>query len=236
MRPKISIHGSCVTRDLAEFHGYEVPHYQARSSLCTKTGESAVYDSEKLFSIESKFQRRMVEWDLNKKPFSSFDADCIIIDLIDERFDVYTDGDTHATRSQAFFRSGVASTMKGEFTRIKRGSEDYFDLFRRGTQEFSDYLDRPVILHNARWASTYKQDGQIHEFDNQEKIQFENALLDNLTKILREEIEIVNIISSSANSIADSTHKWGLANFHYIPEYYLALDDQLIHWFSGFSG
>ena len=52
MRPKISIHGSCVTRDLAEFHDYEVLHYQARSSLCTKSGDSIDYDSEKLSNIQ----------------------------------------------------------------------------------------------------------------------------------------------------------------------------------------
>jgi len=236
MRPKISIHGSCVTRDLAEFHDYRVCHYQARSSLCTKIGETIVYDSEKLYSIEGQFQRRMVEWDLDKKPFSSLEADCIIIDLIDERFDVFTNGSAHATRSQAFFESKVIETMKGDFRRIVRGSPDYFDLFRRGAQEFSNFLDKPVILHNARWASTYKRDGQIHEFDNQEKIQFENELLDNLTKILLEEITIAGTIASPPNSIADSTHKWGLANFHYIPEYYLALDDQLTEWFSGFNG
>ena len=236
MRPKISIHGSCVTRDLAEFHDYEVPHYQARSSLCTKTGEPVVYDSEKLFSIESKFQRRMVEWDLNKKPFSSLEADCIIIDLIDERFDVFSNGSAHATRSQAFFQSGVASTMQGDFKRIIRGSEDYFDLFRCGVQEFSNYLDRPVILHHARWASTYRQEGQVHDFENQEKIQFENELLDELTKILMEEITFDGTIASSTHSIADSTHKWGLANFHYIPEYYMALDEQLTNWFSDLNG
>lgn len=236
MKPKISIHGSCVTRDLAEFHDYRVPHYQARSSLCTKSGEPVIYNLEKLSSIESKFQRRMVEWDLNKKPFSPLDADCIIIDLIDERFDVFSNGSAHATRSQAFFQSGVASTMEGDFKRIKRGSEEYFDLFRRRTQEFSNFLDRPVILHNARWASTYRQDGHIHEFENQEKIQFENELLDDLTTILNEEITVDATIASSSNAIADSKHKWGLANFHYIPEYYLALNDQLIKWFSGFNG
>lgn len=235
MRPKISIHGSCVTRDLAEFHEYEVLHYQARSSISTKSGEPIDYDSEKLSNIQSKFQRRMVEWDLNKKPFSSHNADCIIIDLIDERFDVFTNESAHATRSQAFFQSGVLSTMEGNFKRIDRGSEDYFDLFRHGTQEFSNFIDRPVILHNARWASTYTENGQVYDFENQEKIQFENELLDDLTNILVEEIEIESTISCSTNSIADPTHKWGLANFHYIPEYYLALDQQLISWFSGFN-
>lgn len=236
MRPKISIHGSCVTRDLAEFHDYEVVHYQARSSLCTKSGESIDYDSEKLINIQSKFQRRMVEWDLNKKSFSSRNADCIIIDLIDERFDVFTKENAHATCSQAFFQSGVLSTMKGNFNRVDRGSENYFDLFRHGTQEFTNFIDRPVILHNARWASTYRQDGQVHDFENQEKIEFENELLDGLTKIVTEEIAVESIIDSPMNSIADSAHKWGLANFHFIPEYYSALDQQLIEWFSVFNG
>lgn len=235
MRPGISIHGSCVSRDLAEFHDYRVHHYQARSSMCAKTGEPVVYDSGKLSSIESKFQRRMLEWDLNKKRFSSLEADCIIIDLIDERFDVFTNGSAHATRSQAFFQSKVGPTMKGDFRRIVRGSPHHLDLFRSGAQEFSNFLDKPVILHNARWASTYNQDGQIHEFDNQEKIQFENELLDNLTKILVEEITMAGTIASPTNSIADPTHKWGLANFHYIPEYYMALDDQLTEWFSSFN-
>lgn len=177
----------------------------------------------------------MLEWDLNKKRFSSLEADCIIIDLIDERFDVFTNGSAHATRSQAFFQSKVGPTMKGDFRRIVRGSPHHLDLFRSGAQEFSNFLDKPVILHNARWASTYNQDGQIHEFDNQEKIQFENELLDNLTKILVEEITMAGTIASPTNSIADPTHKWGLANFHYIPEYYLALDDQLTEWFSSFN-
>ena len=178
----------------------------------------------------------MVEWDLNKKPFLSRNADCIIIDLIDERFDVFSNGKAHATRSQAFFHSGVSSTMRGEFSRIKRGSEDYFDLFRFGVKQFSSSLDRPVVLHNARWASTYKQNGQVYVFEDEDKINFENKLLNDLTIILTEEIAVEGIIDSPTNSIADSTHKWGLANFHYIPEYYSDLDQQLIKWFSDFSG
>ena len=67
------------------------------------------------------------------------------------------------------------------------------------------------------------------------KIQFENELLNDLTKIVTEEIAVETIIDSQTNLIAESTHKWGLANFHYIPEYYLALDQQLMSWFSGFN-
>ena len=51
-----NIHMVHVTRDLAEFHDYEVLHYQ-RSSLCTKSGESIDYDSEKLSNIQSKSEK-----------------------------------------------------------------------------------------------------------------------------------------------------------------------------------
>lgn len=76
----------------------------------------------------------------------------------------------------------------------------------------------------------------MHDFENIEKIRFENNILEDLTKILIEEIAFDGVIESPTNSIADSAHKWGLANFHYIPEYYQALDEQLFKWFSNFSG
>ena len=126
--------------------------------------------------------------------------------------------------------------MRGDFSRIQRGSERHFDLFRQGVNFFSQSLDRPVILHDARWASKYKQDDQVHDFENIEKIRFENNILEDLTKILIEEIAFDGVIESPTNSIADSAHKWGLANFHYIPEYYQALDEQLFKRFSNFSG
>ena len=123
MQPKVAIHGSCVSRDLAEFHGYEVTHYQARSSMCSKIGGKIDYDSMLLNSIKTNFQRRMVEWDLGKRPFTSLNSDFVLIDLIDERFDVFTNGESFATRSQAFFNSSVLKSMGAGYNRIERGSE-----------------------------------------------------------------------------------------------------------------
>lgn len=60
----LAIHGSCVSRDFAEFLEWPVANYQARSSLCSKTGVATGYDKNLLSNIESKFQRRMVEWDM----------------------------------------------------------------------------------------------------------------------------------------------------------------------------
>lgn len=236
MQPTVAIHGSCVSRDLAEYHGYTVSHYQARSSLCSKTGQKAIYDPKSLENIESNFQRRMVEWDLTKKSFETREADYVLMDLIDERFDICSSGTSHFTRSQAFFKSGVRETLQGEFTRVKRGSESHLALFQKGAEHFARDIDRPIILHNACWASSYRDGGEIYDFENTEQIKNENNLLEVMTKILSEVINFDAVVESPQHCISDASHKWGLASFHYIPEYYIDIHHQLIQVKSLISG
>ena len=178
----------------------------------------------------------MVEWDLTKKSFETCGADYVLVDLIDERFDVYSSGTSHFTRSQAFFKSGVGGTLQGEFTRKKRGSESHLSLFQKGAEHFARDIDKPIILHNARWASSYLDGGEIYDFENIEQIKNENDLLEDLTKILSEVINFDAVVQSPQHCISDASHKWGLANFHYIPEYYLDIHNQLIDVISLISG
>ena len=115
----------------------------------------------------------------------------------------------------------------------------YFEDSFKGekSNQYSSYIDgiRGLITGYQGTNLSFRDYEQVHDFENQEKIQFENELLNDLTKIVTEEIAVESIIDSQTNLIADSTHKWGLANFHYIPEYYSALDQQLMSWFSGFN-
>ncbi len=224
---KIAIHGSCVTRDFAEFCGWEVLHYQARSSMCSKTGLKTEYDENFLENIPSKFQRRMVQWDLESRSFSANNADAIIIDLIDERFDVFTHGNTISTRSQAYHKSNVLSTIQGHKKRVERGSEEHFQLFEKGVKNFAEYIDAPVILHNARWAITYLEHGEKKQFERELFHKENNHLLDKQTQILLENIPFTSIVSAPKLQVADRNHKWGLAPFHYIPEYYDSISNQI---------
>jgi hypothetical protein len=203
--------------------------------MCTKTGQKAIYDSKPLANIQSNFQRRMVEWDLGKKSFETQGADYVLVDLIDERFDVYSCGTSHVTRSQAFFKSGVGETLQGKFTRMKRGSESHLDLFQKGAEHFARDIETPIILHNARWASLYRDNGQSYNFGNTEQIENENKLLKNLTNILTEVIDFDAVVDSQQHCVSDPSHKWGLANFHYIPEYYLDIHNQLTRVNSQFN-
>ena len=228
LKPTVSIHGSCVSRDLAEFHDYSVANYQARSSICSKGTTRCEFDSELLSSIPSKFQRRMVEWDLNKKMFQTGESDFIILDLIDERFDIYFDGDSCVTRSQAFHQSGVLRSLNEGFERVERGTELYYDLFRNGLEKFRSCLDKPLVFHDARWANHYQEGDLRVEFEKHQQINSENQILDNLSKIVRREISPALIVEKPEFCIGDVGHKWGLASFHYIPEYYIEIDNQIM--------
>ncbi len=228
LKPTVSIHGSCVSRDLAEFHDYSVTNYQARSSICTKGTVASEYDSKYLASISSKFQRRMVEWDLSKRNFRTHESDFIILDLIDERFDIYFDGVSCVTRSQAFHQSGVLRSLNEDFQRVERGTELYFELFRNGLEKFRSCLDKPLVFHDARWATHYQEGTKRVKFETQQQIYFENNLLEDLSKIVREEIFPALIVEKPELCIGDAGHKWGPASFHFIPEYYREIDNQIM--------
>ena len=216
----LAIHGSCVSRDFAEFEKWPVVNYQARSSLSSKTGTATQYDKKLLARIESKFQRRMVEWDMASHPFRTNGADVVLIDLIDERFDIFTHGLTVSTRSQAYHQAGIRNSIPETSKRIERGSEEHIELFTLGVKQFSKGIDKPVILHDARWSETYRLRGELLKFEDNLAHIVNNKLLDEFTEILIDEMSLFEIVASPDLRIADPEHKWGLAPFHYIPEYY----------------
>ncbi len=88
------IYGSCVSRDifnLEESRDFKLTDYYARSSMASLCSEA--YENEEALSrIPSAFRRRMVACDFSKEILSAKDkfaaADVILIDLIDERFDL----------------------------------------------------------------------------------------------------------------------------------------------------
>ncbi|GAA1709211.1 DUF6270 domain-containing protein [Propioniferax innocua] len=91
---KISILGSCVTRDA--FPGksdptFELGQYIARSSLASlcSAAPPQIFPTH---TITSSFQRRMVEFDLTKQGVTRLiqsDPDALIYDPIDERFHLW---------------------------------------------------------------------------------------------------------------------------------------------------
>lgn len=225
------IFGSCVTRDAFEYSAnpdMKLEKYFARSSIGSAFAGAAFVgvDAE---MIPSAFQRRIVEWDLDKEfarslPEGGFDY--VVIDLIDERFDLLRTPDgLVATRSNEFLRVGEVSE---EFERIASGSAEFLALWATGWRRFMDLVDATIgrdaiILHRARWAER-TESGK--EFKNQTatSIGRANAFLEQLYAIIEKDLPGQNIISPPESLfVGADEHKWGPSPFHYTAEYYPAV-------------
>jgi hypothetical protein len=221
---KVAIFGSCVTRDAFAFApkpGFEVAEYIARSSMASAFHQVPM-DGRYLSAVEridSPFQRRMVECDLLKlarQRLLASSADVVLIDLIDERFDLALLGGSFATWSSEFSKLGFE---RGEFDAVYRiGSEERKPLWRQGAEAMLQALgtDR-VVLNEVYWARELP-DGQSMERADQ--IDRANDQLREMHAFLRSLGVERSITYPSELLRADPDHKWGLSPFHFVADFY----------------
>ena len=88
---KIGILGSCISRDI--FREMKLDHlvneYRARTSIHSIT-QSESADISRINFPESNFQSNMVKHDFEKTELNLDNCDYLILDLIDERFELIT--------------------------------------------------------------------------------------------------------------------------------------------------
>ena len=236
------IHGSCVTRDMFAVLGIEekISHYQARSSLCTKGPERNCFDISWVESLSSAFQRRMVKWDITRPilPYKEFDF--LIIDLIDERFDVLLQGDQLITNSKQFEDAGGHQAMNVKVA-FSANSDERFAAFARGCAYLASETrqnEMPIIFHDARWASDFIDPNGVRiPFPNQGAVIGTNRRLDRMSRIVTEVLKPHIILKPEPElMIGDSNHRWGAASYHYIPQYYVDIWSKLEGSVSKFQG
>jgi hypothetical protein len=220
------IHGSCVTRDMFAVLGIEekISHYQARSSLCTKGPERHCFDLSWVESLSSAFQRRMVKWDLTRPTLPYKEFNFLIIDLIDERFDVLLQGDELITNSKQFEDAGGHQAMDVKLA-FSANSDERFAAFARGCAYLAVATAQneiPIIFHDARWASDFlDSNGTRIPFQNQGAVIGTNRRLDRMSSIVTDVLKPQIILKPELElMVGDSNHRWGAASYHYIPKYY----------------
>ena len=108
---RIGIFGSCVTRDLFEDPAVRpsLARYTSRSSLISAVAQPVALDAERV-RLDSSFQRRCVIEDFGKRflaELASERLDWLVVDLIDERFDVLRTPSSFVTRSSAYQSAGL---------------------------------------------------------------------------------------------------------------------------------
>lgn len=232
---KVFVIGSCISRDafaLPEAEGVaEISHYSARSSLAVlPTGRVRV--PLQVQNMPSPWRRRMIEADHRKsllQALASVPSDLVLLDLIDERFNLLEIAGALATLSVEYM-AVVPKPFAG--TVIASGSDRHVKLWNAGFALLMDRLREAGRLDRLRvnrvyWA-THDNSGAPLSDPSQERIAAANAFLEGrYADIARHLGSHVFFEYPAELMVADRGHKWGLSPFHYLRKFYLA---QLDHF------
>ncbi|WP_449465785.1 DUF6270 domain-containing protein [Stenotrophomonas humi] len=219
---RVFILGSCVSRDaLEQAPGeYEVVTYLARTSLAS-VGLLPVDDAEvrdAVARLPSAFQRRMLVNDLDKTTLSAIAEsahDIVLLDFIDERFDLIVSGDSLFSLSGELKNTGFEP---GERDVITPGSEEFLERWIAGLERFLAAVDpATIVLNKAYWADVFP-DGS--DASSPGWIRSNNAFLKQLYDALEARWALRTIAYPESIVLADPDHKWGRAPYHYALPFY----------------
>ncbi|MDP5191603.1 DUF6270 domain-containing protein [Rheinheimera baltica] len=229
---RLFIYGSCVSRDAFEFQseGFDIVKYVARSSLAVQHSAPLVLE-QVVNQLPSAFQREMMTIDMDKSLFSLVKEeiyDVFLIDFIDERFGIAQfDTGARITVSAEFIK---AKTDCVTFDEINRFSQQKFELWQRGFDALMQVLANktapPKVVINKVYFTGYvgdsADDAVWHSPFSVDEIDRNNAYLNKLYNYVQQHYRDVEFITyDDAMMIADKQHKWGIAPFHFIADFYL---------------
>ncbi|UQP00544.1 DUF6270 domain-containing protein [Burkholderia multivorans] len=226
---KLLILGTCVSRDALEYvsdGSIELTDYYARSSLASLNAVPFVDGIPHCVSgIPSSFGRKVVERDLTKRFFRDAlveKTDIVLVDLIDERFDLWVDDTTGrcCTLSDEIVRAGFAQEYKRGRT-VRSGGAEFWDRWCEGWTRFLSYvtdrgLRRNIAINKVFWGAQTAAGRQFNwgVADN-------NTLLGRMYDYIARDLPQTQFLEYSPHLlVGDDSHRWGVAPFHYIPELY----------------
>jgi hypothetical protein len=228
----VAIFGSCVSRDLFEDPALRsaLGHYGARSSVISAVAAPVTIDPARV-AISSDWQRRCVLADFGKTFFASLEAqrpDWLVIDLIDERFDVLCTSASFVTRSSAFQAAGLDDARDLGLQPIRRMSPAGRSLFADAAPRFAARLlelvpRERIVLHRALWCTRFLRAGAVHAFPDERRAlcELQNAMLGEGYDALEQALGGVGarIAVDPEAHVADAHHRWELEPYHYAPGY-----------------
>ncbi|WP_313704229.1 DUF6270 domain-containing protein [Massilia sp.] len=240
--PRLLVVGSCVSRDILNFlkkDQFTLADYYARSSLAALTTLPAELAASQLERIASPFQRKTVERettkDLYRNSIGRIEADAVLIDLIDERFDTYEAAPgALITASVELHESGFFTDKDRDGDQwVRSGSQRHRELWQRGVErlfaKLKAYgLDQRVIVNKVFWADQF-EDGTPLPNDNVKKRRLANEHLAWMYSELERYVPAKRwLVADAQNLRASSQHRWGVAPFHYGDAYYQQMTRQLV--------
>ena len=232
---KIIILGSCVSRDPfdGEFDNVDkesiaVKRLFARCSLISLNSPSLNIELSEIQGLDP-FECRCVFDDLNKvfyKYINTRDLSdtFLLLDFIDERVNVLQSGTHFLTISTEYLKSNLSGRFTG--VELSRLSNEVTDLWKISCSEFYNRINsffppNRIILHKAFWFEQYLDTDIIRNFENIEEISEHNKILTEYYDCFEKTFPGIHIIDlNNMGFLADKSHKWDLAPFHYERKYY----------------
>ena len=227
---RLVIWGSCATRDVLEVGRQPVDlEYHARTSWVSQA--SSPQPPPVPTPAGAGFGERMVREDLTKEVVADIVAsqpDVLVVDLIDERFDVVKVRESWYTMSDYYERFGLVPPMRAVATATSAyRSPERLRQFDAAVSllapELASALPRTrVVLHQA-WYTARSADPAVQFYASATK----NALSSNealsgwyagLRSVFGRRLHVVE--PPRQLLVGDPRHRWGLAHYHYVPEYY----------------
>lgn len=240
--PRVAIIGSCITRDLWPIRGdgAEDLAYVSRTSLASLVSEplAGFRPAREPPPPLKGAQHKALVADLAKTALGrlvAFRPTHLILDLIDERFDLLSAGRSIVTDSWELENSGYLGQRAFRGARpVRRLSPACDRLWTAAAGELAAIIrstplrDARLILHVSRWADEAQGlDGRrrpltdVAILDGQPAdISEHNDLLARYEAVLTDVMPPMERLDAGALRVADDVHRWGLSPFHFIPEYY----------------
>ncbi|THJ23345.1 MAG: hypothetical protein CAF45_008090 [Nitrospira sp. CG24E] len=220
-----------MSRDIFNFdseHKFELVDYYARSSLAILPG-TPYHNEDALCVIDSAFQRRMVSRDFSREILEDSrveQADIILLDLIDERFDLVVLPSNHiVTASGELLASGFLRGISS-FRLIKPGTKERRELWLKGVEVLFRRLQQRDLLRFVIVNKVFLATKFAHNVATELPAQFNsipsvNLELSWMYQALRRYLSELQFLEFDEGTLlANSQHRWGPSPFHYIDDYY----------------
>ena len=227
---KVSVYGSCVARDVVRVaeEYLELERYYARSSWISATTKPVDLPKQKS-KLDSAFQQRMVEYDLQSRALSGVkgsECQTIMLDLVDERLGVYpTNSGGYVTWLNELNHSGWLPVIPhGKL--IEFGSDAHFELFAGAVPRVAEALaDKHAVLLKFDFAAKTLGGEDVPETNGRPAKWWNEAYSRYYDAVSAAGIEIMEVPAELCLSTKE--HRWGIAQYHYQDDFYFWVAENL---------
>lgn len=237
----VGIWGSCVTRDTFEIGGsFDGPlAYHARSSWVSQA-TSAHEQPPVSTPTGVGFADRMVREDLEKSVLAQLatkNPDIVVIDLIDERFDLVSVGGAYYSMNDYYERLELEPSMREASDDVLAFRDDardeaFEEAVRELVPQWLEALPQARFVLHLAWYTARSADPERPFYASAPTaVAWCNERLAHHYRCLIEAFGgRLHVVEADRERllVADPEHKWGLAHYHYVPGYYAEVLTQIL--------